>query len=94
MVEEPEEEDPTAAGLGTSAALAAESLSFALPFWSVVIAFDECEEGADDKSARDGPLSCGSSCSEWSCSTLVGSLAFRRRHRLGLSNSSSSCVVR
>lgn len=91
MVEEPEEDDPTEAGLGTSVALAAESPSFAFPFWSAAVAFDGCGEGADETSARDGPLSCESSCSGWSCSILVGSLAFRRRHRLG---SPSSLGVR
>jgi hypothetical protein len=56
-VEEPEEEDPTEAGLGASVALAAESPSFALPFWSVAVVFDSCEEGVDGIRARDGPLS-------------------------------------
>jgi hypothetical protein len=78
MVEEPEEEGPTEAGLGTSVELADES-SFALPFSSVAVVSDGCEEGADGIRARDGPLSWDSSCSGWSCNILVGSLANRRR---------------
>jgi hypothetical protein len=86
MVEEPEEEGPTEAGLGLSVALAAVSPSFALPFGSVTVGFDCCGVGADGTRGRDGPVSSDSSCSGWSCSILVGSLAFRRRgskvHRL------------
>jgi hypothetical protein len=77
MVEEPEEEGPTEAGLGTSVELADDDeSSFALPFWPVA---SGCEEGADGIRARDGPLSWDSSCSGWSCNILVGSLANRRR---------------
>jgi hypothetical protein len=79
MVEEPEEEGPREAGLGTSVELADDESSFALPFWSLAIVFDGCEEGADGIRARDGPLSWDSSCSGCSCNNLVGSLANRRR---------------
>ena len=86
MVEEPEEEGPTEAALGMSVALAAESPSFAFPFWSALVGFDSCGLGADGTRGRDGPVSSDSSCSGWSCNILVGSLAFRRRgskvHRL------------
>jgi hypothetical protein len=84
-VDDPEE-GPTEAGLGGLVTLGVESPSFALPFWSVRVAFDGCGVGVDGIRARDGPLSCGSSCSRGSCDILVGSLAFRRRrskvHRL------------
>lgn len=57
MVEEPEEEAPREAGLGTSVALAVESPSFALPFWSVVVGLDSCGAGADGTRGRDDPVS-------------------------------------
>lgn len=57
MVEEPEEEGPTEAGLGLSVALATESSSFALPFWSAPVEFDSCGVGVDGIRGRDGPVS-------------------------------------
>lgn len=57
MVEEPEDEGPTEAGLEMSVVLVAESLSFALPFWPVSIGFDCCGVCADETCGRDGPVS-------------------------------------
>jgi len=56
MVEEPEEEGPREAGLRLSVVLAAESPSFALPFWSAAVGFDSCGVGVDGTRGRDGPV--------------------------------------